>query len=48
MGHGGHDDYEIVETEPNINHQTGEWSLSEWDIECLAVGAGKQPPNKNT
>ncbi len=29
-----------TETEPNIDPVTGEWSLSEWDIECIAIGAG--------
>ena len=26
--------------EPFINNNTGEWILSEWDIECIVVGAG--------
>jgi hypothetical protein len=31
---------EVSETEPDIDPVTGEWSLSEWDLHCMAVGAG--------
>ncbi|XP_035686688.1 uncharacterized protein LOC118422924 [Branchiostoma floridae] len=30
----------LQETEPQIHPETGEWVLSPWDVECLAVGAG--------
>ena len=30
----------IKEQEPHIDPSTGEWLLSEYDIECIAVGSG--------
>eukprot|EP00058_Branchiostoma_floridae_P018947 XP_002604436.1 hypothetical protein BRAFLDRAFT_79264 [Branchiostoma floridae] len=30
----------LQETEPQIHPETGEWVLSRWDVECLAVGVG--------
>ena len=31
---------DVTDTEPMIDPVSGEWILSEWDIECIAVGAG--------
>ena len=30
----------LVEVAPNVNEVTGEWLLSEYDIECMYIGAG--------
>ncbi|KAL3860781.1 hypothetical protein ACJMK2_010851 [Sinanodonta woodiana] len=29
-----------IYSEPHIDNMTGEWILSEWDIECISIGAG--------
>ncbi|XP_059156929.1 uncharacterized protein LOC131941616 [Physella acuta] len=33
-------DWSKTPKEPNVDHVTGEWTLSEWDIECIVVGSG--------
>ena len=30
----------LQETEPDVDVDTGEWSLSCWDVECISIGAG--------
>ncbi|XP_072038494.1 uncharacterized protein [Amphiura filiformis] len=30
----------LQETEPEVDPNTGEWSLSYWDVECISIGAG--------
>ncbi|KAG1692270.1 putative D-/L-hydantoinase subunit A [Nymphon striatum] len=32
--------FTLVPAEPNVDPVTGEWELSEWDVECIAIGAG--------
>ena len=33
-------DISAEEKDPTIDPSTGEWILSEWDVECIAVGNG--------
>ena len=33
-------DINIERKDPCVDPVTGEWLLSEWDVECIAVGAG--------
>ena len=34
------DDIHAEDKEPRVDPVTGEWHLSEWDVECITIGAG--------
>ena len=34
------DDIHAEDKEPTVDPVTGEWHLSEWDVECITIGAG--------